>query len=356
MFLSVNSEQAKSRAPIIYRWDLDKTYLRTDFDSVRGLLRSAFEAPSRKKTVPGAATLLRQIRTTNPAGIFILSGSPEQMRKALEAKLRLDGIDWDGFTLKPSLHNLVRGRFRFLRDQISYKLGALLRSRTTVDPSTQEVMFGDDAEADAFIYSLYGDIAAGRVSQDALMAVLESAGVYPHDIPQIVRMAARVPRTEVVRRIFIHLDRVSSVERFADFGNRVCPFYNYFQPALVLTHDGLIDASALFRVGADLVVEHGFNPDVLVASFHDLVRRGYLSQRVAEYIVNLEADIAHQVYGSATNALQSFVNEVGVRVKTLPVKAPLDLFDIDYVALYPHDRERAEAAKRRVRWKPNWRS
>ena len=46
--------------PCIFRWDLDKTYLQTDFDSVRALLRTAFEGAEAKRTVPGAATLLRE--------------------------------------------------------------------------------------------------------------------------------------------------------------------------------------------------------------------------------------------------------------------------------------------------------
>lgn len=127
---------SERRDQIVYRWDLDKTYLRTEFDTLRDLIRTAFEPATRKRAYPGASTLLREIRATDPAAIFILSGSPEQMRSVLEAKLRLDGIRWDGFTLKPSLRNLVRGKFRFLRDQLSYKLTALLRSRTNVSPET----------------------------------------------------------------------------------------------------------------------------------------------------------------------------------------------------------------------------
>ena len=93
----------------IARWDLDKTYLRTDFDSVRDLVRTAFERPDQKRTNPGASTLLRE---TVRAGVrvHILSGSPEQMRRRLEDKLRLDGIAWDTFTLKPNLQNLLRLR------------------------------------------------------------------------------------------------------------------------------------------------------------------------------------------------------------------------------------------------------
>ena len=42
-----------------FRWDLDKTYLRTDFETLRDLFRTAIERPDQKRTVPGAARLLR---------------------------------------------------------------------------------------------------------------------------------------------------------------------------------------------------------------------------------------------------------------------------------------------------------
>ncbi len=347
---AVAPDLSERRDQIVYRWDLDKTYLRTEFDTFRDLLRTAFEPATRKRAYPGASTLLREIRATNPAAIFILSGSPEQMRSVLEAKLRLDGIHWDGFTLKPSLRNLVRGKFRFLRDQLSYKLTALLRSRTNVSPETDEILFGDDAEGDAFIYSLYADIIAGRVSQELLMRVAEAAQVYPDDIPQLVRIAARVPRGDSVRRIFIHLERVSSTSGFSDFGSRVCPYYNYFQPALILLGDGALDAQAVLRVGADLVVAHTFNPEVLVASFDDLRRRGYLSTHVVDRIAEASDSIAPSTFGQAAGALRALVAAMEAARPELPDEVTVEPVTEDYVALFERDRARAKAAKRRVLW------
>jgi len=343
-------ELSERRDQVVYRWDLDKTYLRTEFDTLRDLVRTAFEPASRKRAYPGASTLLREIRATSPAAIFILSGSPEQMRSVLEAKLRLDGIRWDGFTLKPSLRNLVRGRFRFLRDQLSYKLTALLRSRTNVDPTTDEILFGDDAEGDAFIYSLYADIAAGRVSQEVLMKVAEAADVYPEDVLQIVRIAARVPRRDAVKRIFIHLERVSSTGGFREFGRRVCAFYNYFQPALILLEDGALDAEAVLRVGADLVVAHTFNPEVLGASFDDLRRRGYLSKRVVDRVSGSVGTISPETFGQASGPLRALVRAMEEARPELPDEVEVDPTREDYVTLFDKDRARARAAKRRAVW------
>src|SRR3954463_12404342 len=120
----------------ISRWDLDKTYLRTEFDTVRDLVRTALERADEKRTNPGAATLLREMARAG-VSIHILSGSPEQMRRRLEDKLRPDGIGWDSFILKPNLQNMLRLRFRALKDQLGYKLPALLASRaSSVDSFT----------------------------------------------------------------------------------------------------------------------------------------------------------------------------------------------------------------------------
>src|SRR5262245_6649656 len=117
-----------SARPFVARWDLDKTYLRTDFDTVADLVRTAIERPDLKRSVPGAAALLRELGQSG-ARIHILSGSPRQMRRNLEEKLRIDRVRWDELTLKPNLQNLMKLRLRALRDQLGYKLPLLLAAR-----------------------------------------------------------------------------------------------------------------------------------------------------------------------------------------------------------------------------------
>ena len=338
---------------LIYRWDLDKTYLRTEFDTVRDLLRTAVEPATRKRTVPGASVLLRELRATDPAAVYILSGSPEQMRRVLEAKLRLDGIRWDSFTLKPNLQNLLRGRFRALKDQVSYKLGALLSARVNGARDHREILFGDDAEADAFIYSLYADICAGRVGTPELMAVLAAARVYPDDIPDLVRKAQRVPRTECVHRVFIHLERSSPPALFEPFGTRVTTFYNYFQPALVLLEDGALSPLGAMRVGAGIVLRQGFHPETLVASVDDLLRRRRIGQGALARLVEAGAEIKPASFAGATPGLRALVAACEARLsRGVLDAAPPEVPEIDYAALYLADRERAHAAKKRARWRP----
>jgi hypothetical protein len=265
----------------IARWDLDKTYLRTEFDSLRDLVRTALERPDQKRTNPGASTLLREMVRAG-IRVHILSGSPEQMRRRLEDKLRLDGVTWDSFTLKPNLQNLLRFRFRAVRDQLGYKLPALLRSRSTVTESGEaesgcrETLFGDDAEADAYVYSLYADIVAGRVEEDLLLRVLQRGRLYQDVVAEAMNAARTVVHADVVERILIHLERQTPPDDFNGYGQRIVPFYNYLQAAFVLQEDQRLGADAVLRVAIELVTEHRFDGDALARSYLDLTRRGHL--------------------------------------------------------------------------------
>jgi hypothetical protein len=267
----------------VARWDLDKTYLRTDFDTVRDLLRTAIERPDQKRTVPGAAALLRELGRAG-VEIHILSGSPTQLRGRIEEKLRLDGARWASLTLKPNLENLLRLRFRALRGQLGYKLPALLLRRCEMASQrdeggalVREALLGDDAEADAFVYSLYADVCAGHVDANVLARVMRSGDAYDDTISDAVRFAGYVEKGPIVERILIHLDRQSAPSDFAVYGPRVVPFYNYLQAAFVLHEDGRLPARSVLRVAQDLAYAHNFDGGALARSYLDLSRRGHVS-------------------------------------------------------------------------------
>lgn len=264
----------------IFRWDLDKTYLRTDFSSFRSMLKTAFESAEEKQNVPGTAALLREIRAAGQHGIFFISGSPREMRKVLERKLEMDGVEIDGLVLKPNLQNLLRGRFRALREQVGYKLPALLEGRATASRGVPETLFGDDAEADAFTYSLYADLLGGRVSLELIEEVLRRAGAYDDVIARTMSLAEKVRADDPVKRIFIHLDGRSPPARFERYGRRVVPVYNYFQVAVVLFADGVLGSGAVTRVAREMVEKYGYQVGELANSLQDLVRRGLLRRMV----------------------------------------------------------------------------
>jgi hypothetical protein len=296
-------------------WDLDKTYLRTEFDTVRDLLRTAFERADEKRTHPGAMTLMREMRAKG-ARINILSGSPEQMRGRLESKLRLDGVEWDSFTLKPNLRNLLRFRFKALRGQLNYKLPALLDARSRVgvpedEALPRETLIGDDAEADAFIYSVYADVLAGRVSEDLLRKVLSSEDSYEDVIERATQAARKVTKGDVVERILIHLEGQTAPEHFKAYGPRIVPFYNYLQAAVIAFEDGRVNATAVMRVGQELIQRHRFSGDQLARSYRELARRGHVQGREFEALREA-ANTIHQEAESrgGAQALLEFVGKI----------------------------------------------
>lgn len=246
---------------------------------MRDLVRTAFERADEKRTNPGAATLLRELALAD-VSIHILSGSPEQMRSKLEEKLKLDGIRWVDFTLKPNLKNMLRLRFRALRDQLGYKLPALLVSRTAAGDGisgVQETLFGDDAEADAFVYSLYADIMAGRVGEELVQRICERGRVYGDVMDRTIRCVRSIHPEPVVERIFIHLEQQTHPRMFAHFGPRVVPFYNYLQTAYVMHELGRLPSESLLRVAAEMVSHHRFDGDGLARSYADVAKRGHLA-------------------------------------------------------------------------------
>ena len=99
--------------PVIYRWDLDKTYLLSEFESLREMMRIPFERAEDKIAAPGVAALIRGLRTAalgrgRGVRVYFLSASPPQIGRAIRRKLELDGILYDGIVFKDQLQRLFR--------------------------------------------------------------------------------------------------------------------------------------------------------------------------------------------------------------------------------------------------------
>ncbi len=269
---------------IVYRWDLDKTYLETDFDSLRGLVRSATEPATAKRAVPGATALLRGLCRRPDARVFVLSGSPVQLREVLERKLHLDGIRFDALVLKDSLRMLRKGDVRGVRDQWGHKLPTLLADRRGLDPAAREVLFGDDAEVDALVYTVYAEIVAGRLAGRELDAVLRAARLSSEAAEAARRAAAAVPAAEAVERIFIRQERRVPPARFRALGPRVVPVSSWWQAALVLLEAGHLEPADVAEVLEAVLSRGGLDAWNLAALAQDVVRRGHVSAAVADRV------------------------------------------------------------------------
>lgn len=333
-----------------FRWDLDKTYLRTEFDSLVDLAKSAIETAADKQAFPGATALLRALGQDGHR-ICIVSGSPTQMRQVLAAKLALDGIEYDEFVLKNNLKNILRGRFRALRAQIPYKLPAMLHSRIGAFADA-ETLFGDDAEADAIIYSLYADVIAGRVSLQDLERVLVASRAYDDDAHRILELARRVPKQDAVRRMFIHLDRRSPSISFRRFGRRLVPVFNYFQAALVLYEDQVLSARQVIFVALEMLDSKQYEIGHLATSVQDVIRRGRISRESALQLVADASEAARSGALSGRSDLPPFDDIAAafrIRVRELggmPTPAWEPEEPLDYVRLVDEEHENRRNRRR----------
>lgn len=315
-----------------FRWDLDKTYLRTEFDSLKDLVQNAMQEAADKQAYPGATALLRALHQDGHR-ICIVSGSPTQMRQVLAAKLALDGIEYDEFVLKNNLKNILRGRFRSLRAQIPYKLPAMLQSRIGA-AAPAETLFGDDAEADAIIYCLYADLLGGRVTLADLERVLVASRAYDDDAERVLDLARRVPKHDAVKRVFIHLDRRSPPLGFSRFGPRLVPVFNYFQAAMVLYQDKVLSARQVIFVALEMLDSKQYQLGHLATSVQDIIRRGRVSRECA---LQLSAEAAEAAMSGAlsgrtdlppfeqiSEAFRDRVRELGHLEHAPWVEEPLD--------------------------------
>lgn len=258
----------------VYRWDLDRTYLDTDIHSVRGMVRAAFEQASEKRTIPGAAALLRGLIAADPScRVSVISGSPTQMRSVLMEKLARDGVRVDSLILKDNLRNIRKGRFRAVRGQLGYKLPKLLEQRVGLGSKVEETLFGDDTEVDALVYRLYAEAVAGRIGEGELSRVMVAGGAYTDAVEQAIAALRRIGRAEAVSDVFIHADVGVPLARYRLLGRQVVPVHSWLQAAVLLWARGRLRASHVVDVAEACMAEAGLDEEGVAGLLQDLVRR-----------------------------------------------------------------------------------
>lgn len=290
VFFEYVSEKIASQASLVYVWDLDKTYLDTNITSLRGLFRTIREKAFQKKNIPGSATLVRALiqnkKDLNPDfPLYFITASPPQMERKIKAKLEIDGILPFGAFFKDNLKNLKPNRFRRLTQQIGFKLQALLQLRCKLKEDVQQILWGDDSETDALIYSLYSDICSERIEGHELMSLLESLNVMPSQVKMILDLKLKISKFDPVHKIYINLATDTDPDYYTKFGRRTIPTYNTFQVALDLFQDKRISAQTLTGIAQVLISGYAFSREEILWSLEDLIQRNILNQKTVEEIV-----------------------------------------------------------------------
>lgn len=229
----------------VFVWDIDKTYLATRFSSFRNLLKIPLEFAVDKRAITAMPEVLRGLRRGPGDGyacepVYFVSASPPQLRPVLQRKMLLDGVEYDGMIFK-DWGKVLRGMHpRRLREQIGFKICALLTGRVQ-RPRAREYLFGDDVEVDALVYSMYADALSGQLRGRELESKLRSHGVSEEDIRCALILVGELPgKVGTVDRIFIHLEKSSPPESFEVYGRRVAPVRGGFQLALAVFELGLV--------------------------------------------------------------------------------------------------------------------
>jgi len=271
----------------VYRWDLDKTYLDTEIESVRGLIRAALEKAREKRNVPGSAALLRAlVDHDDKARVCVLSGSPTQMRSVLEEKLALDGIEVHELILKDNLGNIRRGRLRAVTDQLGYKLPHLLQSRVGLGSDVQETLFGDDSEVDALVYAAYAAVVRGDLDAKSLRGLLRAGDAYGDTINAALSAASKIATADAVQGIYIHVDRGVPLHRFNLLAGQVTPVFSWLQAAMALQVAGRLDRSKTIDVIRACTAEAHLSGPQLAGLIQDAVRRGLVPEALVRDLCN----------------------------------------------------------------------
>ena len=270
----------------VFIFDIDKTYLATHFESLKGLFKAAFEKAHQKENIAGSGILLQELQRGPEAmsqkiPIFFITASPKQMRKVIETKIKLDGIDFDGIIFKDNLRNIYTGKFKKIKEQIGFKLVALLKLKIAFPENSVQYLFGDDFENDAIIYSLYSDICNHFLSDEELTHLLKGFRVFEEDIEIIFQMKSQIKISNSIKRIFIHLEKKTHPVKFKKLGGVVIPTFNNFQASLHLFDLNLVSLSAVIRMANHLIQDCHFTEQELVNSFFDSLARNLIQESTA---------------------------------------------------------------------------
>jgi hypothetical protein len=293
VFFDYVKSKVAADCPLVYVWDIDKTYLDTSFESLRGLFRTALEKAFQKRNVPGANLLVRALIRSHlegsdrPFPIYFISASPPQMERKIREKLSLDGINPYGSFFKDNLKNLKPSRFWRLTHHLGYKLQALLDLRTRLGPNVKQILWGDDSESDAIIYSLYSDICSRRLAGGDLVKLLHALRVVGEQIETIFELIDQIPVQDPVGKIYINLASDTDPDYYLKFGRRMVVTNNSLQAAIDLFQDGRLNDEEVVSVAQDLITNYAYTPDELATSLDSLVRRHVMAQSSVDRLAPL---------------------------------------------------------------------
>ena len=236
----------------VFVWDIDKTYLNTRFSSFKGLAKIPLEFAVDKRAITGMPEVLKGLRRGPGPGwdlhpLYFVSASPHQLRSIIARRMLLDGVQPDGFIFKDWGRVLLGRRPGRLKEQLGFKLCALLTGRQ-MRPLCQEYLFGDDTERDAEAFALYAALLRAE-TEARQRSLLRGAPLRGDDRRLAAKLRARLgPEPGGVLGCYIHLAAGSKPVDFEPYGELIKPVIDAQELAKSLYDSGLIDEQALEQV------------------------------------------------------------------------------------------------------------
>jgi hypothetical protein len=320
---------------VVYIWDIDKTYLNTHFETFRGLIKTAFEKAFQKVNVPGTASLIHAMMTSmngKPLPIYFISASPPQIENKIHEKMRLDGLVPFGIFFKDNLKNFRPKKFKRLKQQVGFKIQALLELRVSLKKNSKMILFGDDSESDAVVYSLFSDICKRRMDQKEINSILEALSVLPEQRKRILNLQSEIEIHDPVDKIYINLVADTDPDYYAKFGRRVLATFTTFQAALDLFQDGRINDQSLLNVARDMISNYGFTPEELAKSLEDLHKRSFLKTETESVVIPLlkESSLIPSHFQLSFKPIR-VLQKMGEKILGLEKEDPWIVENIDYL-------------------------
>lgn len=265
MFRVVQAPVADDWSGAVFVWDIDKTYLDTRFSQLKHLARIPFELGVDKRPVAGAVELLHALREGPDdrahTPLHFVSASPPQLARAIERRMLLDGVEWDSISYKDPLRLLLRGETHQLKEQIAFKLSAMLLLARDTPPAARFHLFGDDVEHDALVSCLFADVMAGRLRGEPLRLRLAEAGVHEPYARRLTSLADELPAREAVAAVWIRLER----DRTGRWLSRYPASVHAYETASALV-EPLLERKLISRAHARRLREQGGESSVLRGS------------------------------------------------------------------------------------------
>jgi len=263
----------------VFVWDVDKTYLDTDFKSVWGLLRIPLEMAIDKRIIPGTAATLQECRRgpgprPRHTPIYFVSASPPQLAPVIRRKMLLDGLQPDGFLFKDQLTLALQGRFKQLKHQVEYKLTAHWLLIADLPRFAKLVVVGDDWESDALVFSLLDRVQRGELEGDHLAQALREAGVRPRSIPAMLDAAVQAAGRAQVAQAVVILTKGREPAFAAPYSPPVRTAREALQAAALFCDAGLLSPQGVARVASHFQAQWGWDAKRVWASLDDLGTRG----------------------------------------------------------------------------------